>query len=57
MQFECLEQDRLWGFATLVTMFLPGAFGLQQIAEGKGDLFNAVVVLTFPFFPLVLLAM
>ena len=56
-QFECFEQDRVWGFATLVTMFLPGAFGLQQIAEGKGDLFNAVVVLTFPFFPLVLVAM
>ena len=56
-QFECLEKDPLWGFVTLVTMFFPGFFGLQQIAEGKGDLFNAVVVLAFPFFPLVLIAM
>ena len=56
LQFECFERDFIWGFASLVSMFLPGFFGLSQIAEGKGDTFNPVVILSFPFFPLVLLA-
>ena len=50
-EFECFEKDPIWGYMTLVFMFLPGLLCISVTWQEKSSGFKAFGLLFLPLFP------